>query len=354
MEEKDIKALVIPFVILLLAFISFFILRPISGPIFLGLLFAYILHPVYKRVNKRLNSKYLSASIVLVLTLCIIIIPTIILAIAATPQVLSVYSSVTNFDIASILNKVAPSLLQNQAVSAEVQAASSEVKSAISGWILNYLKNTIINIPSIMFGIVILLFTFFFAMIESDKFKDYFSVIFPFPKDYRDKFYDKFNQIADSVIYGHFIIGLAQGLIAGVGYYILGVPQALLLTVLTVLAGILPVIGPSVIWGPVDVYLFIQGHTGIAMGLLIYGLFVISWVDTLLRPQIVASRAQMNSAIALIGTIGGMYAFGAMGLIIGPIVLGNLILLIELYKDKGKEPSIVIVEQKPEQQAKPA
>jgi len=134
---------------------------------------------------------------------------------------------------------------------------------------------------------------------------------------------------------------IAQGLIAGIGYFVLGIPKALLLTIVTMIVGIIPVIGPWLVWIPVDIYLFVQGNTALAIGLLIYGLFVINWVDILLRPQIVASKAEMNSAIALIGTIGGIYAFGVIGILLGPLILAYLILLIEIYRDKEAE-SIII------------
>jgi predicted PurR-regulated permease PerM len=73
------------------------------------------------------------------------------------------------------------------------------------------------------------------------------------------------------------------------------------------------------------------------MGILIFGLFVINWIDTLLRPVVVSSRAEMNSAIALIGMIGGTIAFGIVGFILGPLILAYLILLIEIYNDKKQE-----------------
>lgn len=353
MEEKDFKKFTVPFMIILLAIPSFFIIRPIIIAIALGLTLAYLFYPVYTKLMKKLKSKYLSATIILVISVILIVLPIIILIPMTARQVVDVYAAVSQFEVYPALNKIAPFLLENPVVSTELQAASSQIKTALSGWILSFMKDLIVQLPEILLGIIVVLFTFFFSLIESDKFRDYFSVVFPFPKQYQDKFYEKFDQVTNSVLYGELIVGVTQGLIAGIGYVVLGVPKALLLTIATIIASIIPIIGPWLIWVPVDVYLFAQGHTGLAMGLLIYGLFVVNWVDTLLRPQIVSSKTEMNSAIALIGTVGGLYAFGLIGILIGPLVLAYIILLIEIYRDKGKEPSIVLREENPAE-TKPA
>jgi len=354
MEERDFKKFIVPFIILLLAIPSFFIIKPIIIPISMGLVLAYLLNSFYMRLNKKLNSKYISATIILIICIVIIIVPLIFLIPTTAKQSLEVYSEISNFDIAPIIQKIAPSLMNNQMFATEIQAASSQLKSTISEWILNVVKDLVTNSASIVFGVVILLFTFFFSLIESNKFRNYFAVIFPFPKIYQDKFYQKFTQVTDSVLYGEIIVGIAQGIISGIGYFVLGVPNALLITIVTTVVGVIPVIGPWLVWVPVDIYLFAQGDTAMAMGLLIYGLFVINWVDTLLRPQIVSSKAEMNSALALIGTIGGMYAFGPLGILLGPLVLAYLILLVEIYEDKNKEDSIVMRKEEPPVEIKKA
>jgi predicted PurR-regulated permease PerM len=181
-------------------------------------------------------------------------------------------------------------------------------------------------------------------MRDQEELKEYFISLSPFSKEYQKKFYEKFESVTYSAIYGELIVGISQGIIAGIGFFICGVPHALLLTLLLTVASILPIIGPWLVWIPVDIYLFLNGHTGSAIGLLIYGLFIINWVDTILRPIIVSKGTKMNPAIALIGMAGGIYVFGIMGLIIGPLVLAYFILLVEAYKDK-KIGSMVFQEQ---------
>jgi predicted PurR-regulated permease PerM len=341
--DETFKKFIVPVSILVLAFLSFLVIKPLLLPIVLGLCFAYLFTPVYKRLNSKIKSKYWSASLIILLNLVILILPLLITMPIFTRQVFETYLSIKDFDVYTIIKGVFPSLLSDPQFSAEIIATSSTLKASISNFLINFFKETLMNIPNIIFGLLIFFFTFFFGLLEADNFRKYFSIIFPFSKDYEERFFDKFEKVTNSVLYGNFIIGLVQGIIAGVGYFMLGVPNALLLTVLTTIVGVIPVIGPWLVWVPVDIYLFATGMKEPAIGLLIFSLFVTNWIDTIMRPFIVSSRAEMNSAIALIGMIGGTIAFGLVGFILGPLILAYLILLIEIYQNK-KEESIILKE----------
>jgi predicted PurR-regulated permease PerM len=229
----------------------------------------------------------------------------------------------------------------------EIGAALSNFSASLSKIVLSSFQSMVKNIPSMMFDVVILLFTFFFSLIGGENIQKYLYLMMPFSKKETEKFADRFDQVTYSIVYGHVFVGVIQGIIAGIGYYMLGVPNALLLTILTTLAGVLPVIGPSVVWLPVDIYFFMTGNVDMGILLLIYSLFVITPIDTILRPYVVSRKAEMNSALALIGMVGGTYAFGVTGFLLGPIFLASLILVIEIYRDNDGEGSIVLKESTP-------
>jgi predicted PurR-regulated permease PerM len=346
MVEQTFKKFMIPVAILVMAFIAFFIIKPIFTPIVLGLCLAYIFVPLYKKINKKIKSPNLSALIIIILTLLIVLVPLVSLMPAVAKETFNVYLEIRNVDFYNIIQKVAPSILDSKELSTEILAASSSFKEAISNFVLSFFQNTIMNLPQIIFGIIILLFTFFFAIRESDNFREYFTILFPFPKEYENRFFEQFDRVTNSVLYGQFMVGVFQGVIAAIGYYALGIPNALLLSILTAIVGVLPFVSPWLVWIPVDIFLFLKGMNDPALALLIYGLFVVNWIDTLLGPRIVSSRTQINPAIILIGLIGGVYAFGIIGILIGPLVLAYLILLIEIYKDKKAE-SIVFKKENP-------
>jgi predicted PurR-regulated permease PerM len=157
--------------------------------------------------------------------------------------------------------------------------------------------------------------------------------LLPFPKEIEKKLFDSSKDITYSVLYGHFIIGIIQGLIVGIGFFIFGVPNALVITLLTIFAAILPMVGAALIWIPVVLYLIIAGNTFPAIGVFVFGCLS-SVIENLLRPFFVSKRTNLNSSLILIGMIGGVLSIGVLGLIIGPLVIAYLLILLELYRSK--------------------
>lgn len=347
MEEKEIKKFAMPLLILILGFLSFLIVKSLLTYIILGLLLSYVFYTFYQKVLSKLKSPDLSALAVVLSSFVVIVVPLLILLPKFVQQLFQFYISIRGADFSVVVFKIFPALTSSPDISAETIAMMSHFSSNVSTLLLNLFQSIFQNIPAMILGILVLLFTFYFGLREGSQFKEYISVLLPLSKESKTRFLDKFDKVTDSVLFGHLIIGSIAGIIAGIGYFMFGVPNAILLTFATVLISVIPIVGPWFIWIPLDIFLFMNGDNVAGMQLLIYGLFVINWVETFLRPVVIAERAEMNPAIALIGAIGGIYAFGIIGFIIGPLVLAYLILLIELYKQKNSEESIVIKQEKP-------
>lgn len=346
MKEEDFKRAMLIVLIAALVVLAFIIIRPIIMAVIFGFILAYLFKPVYEKLHRVIKSPSLTAGIIVIGLLVVIIIPIILLTPVITNQVVDVYVSIQNADLALILQENFPNFFSSISNSADLAAATSSFTSNLAGWFLTGLKNLLFNLPFIVLQTVIVLFTFFFMLRDYDMTKQYFLSVSPFSKDSQSKFYEKFEQVTNSILYGQLIVGVLQGIIAGIGYFVFGVPNALLLTILTMFVGIIPIIGPWLVWMPVDAYLFMSGQTTAAIGLLIYGLLIINWIDSLIRPLIVSRMTKMNSAIALVGMIGGLYAFGILGLILGPLILAYLLLVAEFYKER-KIKSILIEERRP-------
>ena len=126
------------------------------------------------------------------------------------------------------------------------------------------------------------------------------------------------------MVYGILLTAIAQGLLAGLGYWVAGVPAPVLLTLVTILLALVPFATPFV-WGGVAVWLLVQGHTLEAIGLAVWGTLVISWVDNLIRPLVISSATKISFLLVMFGVLGGLAAFGFVGLFIGPVILAILL-----------------------------
>jgi predicted PurR-regulated permease PerM len=181
---------------------------------------------------------------------------------------------------------------------------------------------------------VIVFFTLFFTLRDKEEIIKYIRNVLPFSFEVEDRLLKTSKDVTSSVIYGMIIVGIFQGLITGIGLFIFGVPNALLLTLFAVLAGVLPIVGPAIIWVPVVIFLLIGGNTFAAVGITIFGL--LSHIpDYLVRPLFLSKRTQLNPAIASIGMIGGILVFGVLGIILGPLILSYLIIVLDLFKKKS-------------------
>ncbi len=344
--EKIFKNILTAILITGLFILALLILKPVAISIIFGILLAYIFFPIHKRLLLKIKRENLSAFLVCILLLLIVLIPVVLILSSIINQIVQVYISLQNVDFAFSLRETFPLLFSSELSSNLANSLNSIISKTISYFITKF-SGFILDIPIMVLQFFIVIFVFFFGLRDGKKAVEYVRSLSPFKKETAKRFFRQFKDITNSVLLGQLVVGVIQGIIAGIGYYIFGVPYALFLTLLTMFVGIIPLIGPWLVWIPVDIYLFLTGRTGTAFGLLIYGIIAISWLDTLIRPLIVSKKTEINSAIVIIGMIGGLFVFGVLGLILGPLILGYVLLVIDIYRKSKKSVFFKEVKQKP-------
>jgi predicted PurR-regulated permease PerM len=150
--------------------------------------------------------------------------------------------------------------------------------------------------------------------------------------------------ITSSILYGQILVGMIQGIFVGIGIFLFRIPNALVLTLLALLFGVLPIVGTAVVWVPLAIYLFVTGNVWAAIGIIFFGLLS-AFADNILRPLIVSKRANISPSIILVGMIGGIFFFGILGLILGPLILSYLLIILEVYRKKSV-PGLIIEPEK--------
>jgi len=130
------------------------------------------------------------------------------------------------------------------------------------------------------------------------------------------------------VVYGIIGTAVAQGILAGLGFGLAGVPAAALLGVLTFFLSAVPV-GPPLVWVPATVWLFSEGKTGWAVFMLVWGIFIVSGIDNIIKPYLISHGSKIPFIIVFMGVIGGALAFGLVGVFLGPTLLAVAYRVIE-------------------------
>jgi len=340
-DEKSFNKIASIVLLAVLAILTFFILKPILISAIFALILAFIFHPIYRRFLSWTKNKNLSALTICILLLIIIILPLIFFVPLLVKQTFEIYTHVQNEDIIAPIKSMLPNFFTSPEISKDITIAINSFISKIASSFLNNFTEILLNSPVILLHLVLILFVLFFGLRDGDKLVSYIQSLSPLSKESEKKVFQQFKDITHSVIFGQIIVGIIQGIVTGIALFIFRVPNALILTLLATFVGILPIIGPWLVWMPVDIYLFLSGRTGAGIGLLIYGLIVITWVDTVIRPIIVSKKTKINSAIVLVSMLGGLFVFGILGLILGPLIISYLLLLLESYRGKKTE-SIII------------
>lgn len=331
--EKDVQRISVILLIALLAVLAFLILRPVLLSIVGGLILAYIFFPVYKWTHKVVKSKSLSAAIVSIIALAIIIVPLWFLIPVLSEQVFEFFKVLQQLDIHSLSKSFFPSA--SEQFVAQITNTFNSATTGIVSSILDSLLGLLINFPTITLHLVLVAFVFFFALRDGPQLRDFVSALSPLNKTQEKVLVNQFKDMTDSIVYGQIIIGLIQGILAGIGFFIFGVEHALLLTGLAIILGIIPVIGVAILYIPLGIYMLISGSPIVALIFLAYNIFIVSTVDNILRPHLVSRKTKISQVIILVGMIGGLFIFGVLGLILGPLILAYFLTFLKAYKDKN-------------------
>lgn len=166
----------------------------------------------------------------------------------------------------------------------------------------------------------VMLYSMFFFLRRGPALKDTAMSYVPLPNDVKHRLVEKGTSVTRATIKGTLVIGAIQGLLGGAGFFVTGIQAAAFWGTIMAVFSVIPGIGTAIVWVPAVIYLFATGHTAAAIGLMLWCALVVSTIDNVLRPRLVGNDTQMPDLLILISTFGGLSAFGAVGLIVGPTI----------------------------------
>lgn len=333
-DEDYVKKTLLLGIILAFATLSFFIARPFLMTIVSSMVLAYIFNPVYQKLKKILRSPNISAGIISSVIFILISLPVWFLTPPLVRQTFTIYTSIQNIDFVAPLKQIAPQFFTSPEFTRDFTVSINGLVIKLADSIMARFESIITELPMIITQLIILLFVFFFTLRDGEIIVKFLREMSPFNEETEKRFIKHFNDITKSVIYGMIIVGTIQGVAAGIGFYAFSIPQSLFLTIIAILFGILPVLGPFILWLPIGIGMLMTGKIGIGTTFILYNLLTTIFINFIIGPKIVQKRTGMPQVIALIGMLGGGYLFGIIGLIVGPLILGYLLLFLEFYRNK--------------------
>jgi predicted PurR-regulated permease PerM len=215
-------------------------------------------------------------------------------------------------------------------------AASNWLSQELLGQTTALARNMLVTLMDFLLMLVALFFFFRDGERMAGRFRD----LLPMAPEHKQVIFTRLYETLSAVVQSMIVTAVAQGTLAGIGYWLIAdVPFKLFLAVGTGLASFLPLAGPAFVWGGVAGYLALTGFRGEAILLALWGVFVVSMADNLIKPLFIGGRARLPTFLLLFSLLGGIAVYGFLGIFLAPVVLAALLAFTDIYRELYAAPT---------------
>lgn len=338
-------------VALLLAYACYRIVAPFLAPLVWAMFLAFLLHPTHARLTRRLRDRpELSAWILTLLTLLVIVGPLAGFATAFVSQasdlVQRLQTTVADEARANLMGFIDHPVLRNVLNWAEQNIGITTTQ--IRGWLAEGTRSVLqmlaatsgelfLGALGTVIGLCLTIFLMFFFIRDGATMILQVRDLVPMTADKRRELFAHLASVTRAVVFGSGMTALLQGTLVGISFMIVALPSPLVFGAVAALLSLLPIGGTAFVWAPAAIVLGVQGRWIAAVFMIIWGALLVSMVDNFIRPLLISGRAQVSTLTVFIGVLGGISAFGAVGLFLGPVLLTLAVALIQFTLDTKRE-----------------
>lgn len=332
---------------LLVLWATFRIVGPFITPLLIAAILVTLSYPLYLRVRARVRNRSSLAAITMLLGITfLLIIPLFLITIALVHEANTVIQSLQSgeakqflarLDLTSRLQFLKRWVPGFDPATLSPQRLVLPIVQEIPGWVARNGTAVVGGVAGLLISFFLILLATYFFYVEGEAIMAELTMLSPLPERYDREFLTQFKNVVDATFRGHVMTGLAQGMTTALGLLIAGVPSAFFWGAFATLLSLLPLIGAAVVWIPAAIYLYFMASVGQAamwqpIFLTAWGLVVVPIVEHVVRPWAMRGKSQLPAIPLLFAVLGGMEAFGFIGLVIGPLVFSLLMSIIDIYK----------------------
>ncbi len=319
-------------ILLGLLVLAFFLVKPFIVSIIFGLVLAFVLTPVYKQLLRLIKNPTATSLIITIITVLMLAVVLYFVAQITIKEAFNLYIEIQKVDFYSLINGFLSRIFETPDLSRQIATTIQQAIITLTSSFTESFGHVLTNAPALILQLFVILFVTYYTLKNGKKMIEYVEGILPFSSEVNNRLIKRSREITSATIYGQVVVGIIQGAVAGIGFYIFGAPSPLFFTLIAVLLSIIPFIGPAFVWVPVSIFMVATGNVTNGVLMFIFGVVVVSWIDNVIKPGIVGRKGKLNEVVALIGMLGGLALMGPVGIVVGPLVLEYLLIFIELYR----------------------
>lgn len=330
--------------LLIVVGLSYYIMRPYFGVLFLAATFAVIFSPIYKYLRdfilkfikwrKGEAARIIAALLTLAIFMLILLIPLTLISFQLVDEVRNLYHTVTTQKSLGALNDLLVYLEEQINIYVPNYSANlGQYLQQALGLIAQNIGSFFQSIGNLLVGLFLSLLAFYYFLKDGKKLTNFLVKISPLPDKDDEKIFNKMKTAVNSVIRGSLLVAILQGISTGIGFTIFGIPNATLWGSLAAIAALIPTFGTGLVLIPGIVYLGITGDYLNAAGLTVWGITAVGLIDNLLGPHLMKQGISIHPFVILLSVLGGLGFFGPIGFLVGPLIISLLYALLDIYAE---------------------
>ncbi len=329
------------FLLSLVALISIaflYMIRPFITTLLLAAIISGLCHPAKRRLAAVLSGRESIAASLIVITVFVLIIgPMLGFLGLVAGQALDVVDSIRPWIEARVEGGGLPSLPDLPIPEAlipyegDLLRKAGELAGEVGRFLVGSVASATRGTATFLLSLFLMGYAMFFFLRDGHVILDRILYYMPLGNDDEARLVGKFVSVARATIKGTLVVGIVQGGLAGAAFAVVGIEGAAFWGTVMAILSIIPGVGAALVWVPAAIILFVGGRVGASVGLTVWCVAVVGTVDNVLRPMLVGRDTQMSDLLILLSTLGGLLLFGAMGIVIGPILAALFVTIWEIY-----------------------
>lgn len=213
----------------------------------------------------------------------------------------------------------------------DLQTMLLSAAKQVSLFLAGQIRAMLSNLMQLFFSLGITALTVYFLFRDGESWLAWARRLAPVRSDLQEIVLNQFNQTITAVLYGSVVVAVVQGFFGAIGFWIVGLPAVVLWGSVMAMLSLVPLLGSFLVWFPAAIILLLQGEIWQGVFLIVWGVGVVGMADNFLRPIMIGSRARIPTLMIFLSLLGGVLAFGALGMVVGPLAVAVTVALLEAY-----------------------